>query len=264
MAKIDLVCFGLRGFGNELLISASTDERVELKAFYSRVPTFEFRLYHCETIEQLCAERGIPLLFIPEKGHWECQPASLAIISSFHRIFRRTHLANYERVVNIHPSLLPSYKGATPTNWMAKNGERIIGVTAHLVDETVDGGEIIFQRKILNPFLFDNEIHRLLAIATRELVTDIISDFPEYTPPEGITAVESMQHRRTIDDATVRVEDLSSIEQLIFHIKAFTNYPMPRLSVDGRNFIVDYAEPREFISIRVEQQDFEIPGYWQG
>jgi len=47
--------------------------------------------------------------------------------------------------VNLHPSLLPKYRGQAPINWAILNGERILGLTAHFVDEGVDSGDIIEQ-----------------------------------------------------------------------------------------------------------------------
>lgn len=46
---------------------------------------------------------------------------------------------------NIHSSLLPAYKGFAPVNWAILNGERRLGATLHVIDESVDGGDIVFQ-----------------------------------------------------------------------------------------------------------------------
>lgn len=48
---------------------------------------------------------------------------------------------------NIHSSLLPAYKGRAPLNWAIARGERELGVTLHRIDETIDGGEIVFQER---------------------------------------------------------------------------------------------------------------------
>ena len=47
--------------------------------------------------------------------------------------------------VNLHPSLLPRYRGRAPINWAILNGERELGLTAHFVDEGMDTGPIIAQ-----------------------------------------------------------------------------------------------------------------------
>ena len=48
--------------------------------------------------------------------------------------------------INIHPSLLPKYRGPSPTYWALKNGEKETGLTTHFIDEGIDTGDIIAQR----------------------------------------------------------------------------------------------------------------------
>lgn len=50
--------------------------------------------------------------------------------------------------LNIHPALLPKYRGRYSTAWAIFNGEEYSGVTAHFMDEGIDAGPIIFQKKI--------------------------------------------------------------------------------------------------------------------
>jgi len=50
--------------------------------------------------------------------------------------------------INIHPSKLPKYKGALPTLWALKNGDKETAVTYLLVDKSVDGGKILAQHEI--------------------------------------------------------------------------------------------------------------------
>lgn len=47
--------------------------------------------------------------------------------------------------VNLHPSLLPKYRGRAPINWAILNGEKELGLTAHFVDGGMDTGDIIAQ-----------------------------------------------------------------------------------------------------------------------
>jgi methionyl-tRNA formyltransferase len=48
-------------------------------------------------------------------------------------------------VINLHPSLLPKYRGRAPVNWAILNGEKELGISAHFVDEGMDTGPIIEQ-----------------------------------------------------------------------------------------------------------------------
>ena len=48
---------------------------------------------------------------------------------------------------NLHASLLPQYRGAAPINWALINGEKETGVTTFLLNEHIDEGEILLQKK---------------------------------------------------------------------------------------------------------------------
>jgi len=65
------------------------------------------------------------------------------------RIFPNT-LLKIPRIValNVHASLLPKYKGFAPINWAILMGEKETGITVHVMDEKVDSGEIIIQKKV--------------------------------------------------------------------------------------------------------------------
>lgn len=50
--------------------------------------------------------------------------------------------------INVHPSLLPKYRGAAPINWTLIRGEKTTGVTTILMDEGVDSGDILLQEEM--------------------------------------------------------------------------------------------------------------------
>ncbi len=50
--------------------------------------------------------------------------------------------------INLHSSLLPAYKGRAPINWAMINDEKFTGITIHYIDDTIDGGNILLQKKI--------------------------------------------------------------------------------------------------------------------
>lgn len=50
--------------------------------------------------------------------------------------------------INLHASLLPQYRGAAPINWAIINGESHSGVTTFLIDEKIDTGAILLQKKV--------------------------------------------------------------------------------------------------------------------
>ena len=53
--------------------------------------------------------------------------------------------------INVHPSLLPKYRGAAPIQWALINGEKETGITIMLLDESEDTGDIILLRARTHP-----------------------------------------------------------------------------------------------------------------
>ena len=69
----------------------------------------------------------------------------LAISVYYDRIIRPWFIDRCGRILNIHNSPLPRYRGVSPINWALKNAERRHGVTIHEIVEAVDAGPIVAQ-----------------------------------------------------------------------------------------------------------------------
>lgn len=72
----------------------------------------------------------------------------LIVLAGYMRIIRSTELLRKYKIINIHPSLLPKYPGAHAQKDAFLAGEKVSGLTIHLVDKTLDGGPIIFQQEV--------------------------------------------------------------------------------------------------------------------
>ena len=67
--------------------------------------------------------------------------ADLIALAGFMRILKGSLLDTYEgRIMNIHPSLLPSFKGLDGVGQALEYGAKVVGCTVHFVDRSVDGG----------------------------------------------------------------------------------------------------------------------------
>jgi len=70
-------------------------------------------------------------------------------LAGFMRIFSAIFIRAYRhRILNIHPALLPSFRGMNAVQDVLTHGVRVTGVTVHLVDEGVDTGPIVLQESI--------------------------------------------------------------------------------------------------------------------
>ena len=65
------------------------------------------------------------------------------------KILSSEFIKNFRGIIlNIHPSLLPKYKGLNTHKRVLENGEKFSGCTVHLVNSKLDAGKIIMQKKI--------------------------------------------------------------------------------------------------------------------
>ena len=77
--------------------------------------------------------------------------------------------------INVHPSLLPKYRGAAPINWAIINGETITGISIIKVSLQMDSGDILFQKAIsIEPDETAGELHDKLATLGAEALLETI------------------------------------------------------------------------------------------
>ena len=109
-----------------------------------------------KTLEQLAKKAKIPFVLIEDKiqGKAEekiiqvCKKYDIDLISlaRYMRILSPNFVWRYpNRIINIHPSLLPAFAGASAYEQAFERGTKIVGVTSHYVTENLDQGPIIFQ-----------------------------------------------------------------------------------------------------------------------
>ena len=70
------------------------------------------------------------------------------------------------RIINLHPSLLPKYKGLHAVEQALESGDNVTGVTVHYVNEELDGGKIILQEEV--PILPNDDIESLTKAIQRK------------------------------------------------------------------------------------------------
>ena len=74
---------------------------------------------------------------------------NLICLAGFMKILSKQIISVYKnRILNIHPSLLPKYKGLNTHKRVINNKEKFTGCTIHLVNSKLDSGKIILQKKI--------------------------------------------------------------------------------------------------------------------
>ena len=74
--------------------------------------------------------------------------ADIFIVVAFRMLPKSIWEIPLKGTINLHASLLPQYRGSAPINWAIINGETYSGVTTFLIDEKIDTGAILLQKKV--------------------------------------------------------------------------------------------------------------------
>jgi phosphoribosylglycinamide formyltransferase-1 len=106
-------------------------------------------------------------------GDWiEEKGADLVVLAGYMELLSGGFVRRFRnRIVNVHPALLPAFPGLDAIGQALEHGAKVIGVTVHFVDEGVDSGPIILQRAIDVPYTRDvEEVEELVHPVEHELL----------------------------------------------------------------------------------------------
>ncbi len=162
--------------------------------------------------------------------------ADIAVVCSYNRLFPSEFLNTAkDGFINVHPSLLPDYRGGNPYSHVIINGETETGVTLHFMDSTFDTGDIISQHKVPldKTETMGTLFTRLNYLASDALITALRfynehSTLPRVPQPDGIfkkaNAID-IKFGNNIIDWSKSAEELERfIRSLNPFISAFTRF----------------------------------------
>jgi phosphoribosylglycinamide formyltransferase-1 len=117
-------------------------------------------------------DRGLPAIAAPANGrkraeqdeeiiaHLRNHQVDLVCLAGYMRLLSPGFIAAYpDRILNIHPSLLPAFPGLDAQTQAFDYGVQVAGCSVHFVDEQLDHGTIVMQRSI--PVLPEDDAHSL-------------------------------------------------------------------------------------------------------
>jgi phosphoribosylglycinamide formyltransferase-1 len=109
----------------------------------------------------------------------ESHDIGLLVLAGYMQILSPAFIATFaDRVINVHPALLPAFPGIRSVERTVEHGVRVCGVTVHFVDDGVDTGPIILQRAIdLPPGTDAPALRALLQPIEHELLPEAVRLF---------------------------------------------------------------------------------------
>lgn len=102
---------------------------------------------------------------------------SIGICTGFNQIFSKNLIEKFKKCLNVHPSVLPYYRGPVPSYWCIINGEKMTGFTIHHMTEKIDHGEILFQDTVvINNVDTEETLDRKIASKASKVLSEMILD----------------------------------------------------------------------------------------
>lgn len=130
----------------------------------------------------------------------KARSAELVVLAGFMRVVRKPLIDAYpNRIMNIHPALLPSFPGLHGQKQASEYGVKISGCTVHFVDEGMDSGPIIIQAAV--PVAYDD---------SEESISERILRFEHRIFPEAIRLFS--ERRLEVIGRKVRIRDAGLTE----------------------------------------------------
>jgi len=164
----------------------------------------------------------------------------LAVVAAFGQILPREILDIPKMgCINVHPSLLPKYRGAAPINWALIRGEEKTGVTMMLMDQGMDTGDILAQEEtMIEPMETFGKLNDRLAVMGARLLLatiDMVARGNSTRTPQD-ASLATYAPRLTKEDGLIRWDaDLRETVNLIRGLSptpcAYTSYKGKMLKV---------------------------------
>ncbi len=133
------------------------------------------------------------------------------IVAAYGQILPKEIVKN-KICINLHASILPKYRGASPIQMALLNGDEQTGVTAMLMDEGLDTGDIIkisktdIKKDEVAPQLFER-----LSLMAKDLTLDVVKNFSGYTPKPQDEKNASYCKKITKKDGVVTLENAKDV-----------------------------------------------------
>ncbi len=171
-------------------------------------------------IKFFCEKENIKVLQLEKLNVSDVPEADFYIVASYGKIIPKEIIDKPKLgALNVHPSLLPKYRGASPIETAILNNDKNIGITIMLIDEKMDHGPILKQEKyIFEEWPSKNEVRDILAKIGGQMLVKIIPDFIK-----GKIISKPQNHNEATFTKMIKKED-GEIFESDFELKKYLKY----------------------------------------
>ncbi len=167
--------------------------------------------------------------------------SDILISVQYHRILKKSHIDYGKVAINLHMAPLPEYRGCNQFSFAILNGDQEFGTTFHILDEGIDNGDILFEKRFEIPAkcsvseLFDMTGEESILLFKAHIADLVKGNFTRKPQSEYLPFRKTSLHFRK-EIADLKKLDLhKSKEELVRNIRATSmpGYEPPYAIVDG-------------------------------
>ncbi len=148
--------------------------------------------------------------------------------------------------LNIHPSLLPKYRGAAPIQRAIMNGEKTTGVTIMWMNERLDAGDIFFQKEVeIGEDETYGELHDRLSELSAEMIVDALKRIEKGDVVRIPQNEEEATYAKPIAKEETFIDWKEGAERICNKIRALSPKPGAVAVISGSRFKIYRAKPCE-------------------
>ena len=141
--------------------------------------------------------------------------------------------------VNVHGSLLPRYRGASPIQWSVLNGDEYAGVTTMYLAHDMDAGDIIYQSAVpVGEYETAGELFDRLAKLGGELLVKTVADIEAGTAPRRPQNHAEATYVGQLDKSLCPIDWSKSPREIIKHVCGLNPWPVATMELAGETLKV--------------------------
>ena len=145
--------------------------------------------------------------------------------------------------VNVHSSLLPTYRGAAPVQWAVLNGDTVTGVSTMYLAPEMDTGDVIFTEKTeIGEFETSGELFDRLMVMGAELLHKTLRAIENGTAPRSKQDESQASYVTMLDKSMSPIDWSRSPREIVKHICGLQPWPVATTEIGGLTFRIFKAE----------------------
>lgn len=165
------------------------------------------------------------------------------VVVAFGQLIKNILLNNFkDKIINLHPSLLPLYRGASPMQFTLLNGDEKTAATAMLIEKAMDSGDILIQREMdIDPSDDYFDLEDKLGKIGAEAIRDALLNFDQVYENRIVQDDDKATYCTKIDKEMGRIDWNRTSRQILDQIRALVGFPVAFFDYKGQNAKVHKA-----------------------